>query len=148
MHHIIAFRPPRIAMTFVLLAVLLNLLLPLHVHPPLPLAAAITAAAGFSLMSRAWWLFKLAHTAICPTHESITLLTHDVYAMTRNPMYLGILLMFAGLAMATGDAAFYAAAVVYAVIIDRVFVRHEERKSMQEFGNDYHEYSQRVRRWL
>jgi protein-S-isoprenylcysteine O-methyltransferase Ste14 len=148
MHHFIEFRPPRIALSFVALAALLNLLLPVTLHARLPLAATITAGLGLSLMLRAWWLFKRARTAICPTHTATVLLTHDVYAISRNPMYLGMLLMLAGPALATGHLTFYIAAAAYAVVIDRVFVRHEERKSLREFGAEYAAYSRQVRRWL
>lgn len=148
MHSLLAFRPPRIALSVVALATLLNLFLPLHLHPRLPLPAALTAALGCGLMLRAWWLFKRVGTAICPTEIATTLLTRDVYALSRNPMYLGILLMFTGLALAAGTAAFYVATLAFAVIIDRVFVPHEERKSLREFGPQYAAYRRRVRRWL
>lgn len=148
MYPLISLRPPRIALVFLLVAIVIDRLLPLRLHPPLPLAASLIALTGLALMLRAWWLFHRATTAVCPTDKATTLLTHDVYSLTRNPMYLGILLMFAALAMASGDAAFYTTAIVYAAIIDRVFVRFEERKSSQEFGDHYHAYTRRVRRWL
>jgi len=47
-----------------------------------------------------------------------------------------------------GSASFYVATLVYAVVIDRVFVRHAEEMSLREFGNDYCAYALRVRRWL
>jgi protein-S-isoprenylcysteine O-methyltransferase Ste14 len=147
-HHFIEYRPPRIAMSIIVLAAVVNLILPLSLHAPLPAAASITAIAGFALMLRAWWLFKAALTAICPTDTATTLITDDVYAISRNPMYLGMLMMLVAPAMWTGRAAFYVGALLFGVIIDRVFVGHEERKSLLEFGDDYAAYTKRIRRWL
>ena len=148
MHRLIEYRPPRIAMGFVALATLAHLLSPLSLHATLPAAAIITGILGFGLMLRAWWLFKLANTAICPTDPATALLTHDVYSISRNPMYLGMLLMLVALGMFTGSAAFYIATIGYGVIINYVFVIYEEQKSLCEFGDDYVAYTQRVRRWL
>ncbi len=148
MHRLIEYRPPRIAMGLVVLATVAHLLSPLSLHATLPAAATITGILGFSLMLRAWWLFKLANTAICPTDTATALLTHDVYSISRNPMYLGMLLMLIALGMFTGSAAFYIATIGYGLVINLVFMNYEEQKSLCEFGDDYVAYAQRVRRWL
>jgi len=148
MHNFIEYRPPRIAMSFVLIALAANAFVPLPMHASLPVAAILTGTIGFLVMLRAWWLFKLVDTAICPTQSATTLVTHDVFSITRNPMYLGLFLMLLGLAMATGSVPFYVAAVGYGVVMDRAFCPHEEAKSATEFGQEYLDYVRRVRRWL
>ena len=60
-------RPPRIAMTLVAMAALLQLLVPLDALPSVPLTAAFVGGLGLSIMLRAWWLFRIENTAICPT---------------------------------------------------------------------------------
>jgi protein-S-isoprenylcysteine O-methyltransferase Ste14 len=135
-------------MSFVLLALAANAFVPLPMHTSLPFAATLTGAIGFLLMLRAWWLFRLVNTAICPTESATTLVTHGVFAITRNPMYLGIFLMLLGLATATGSAPFYVAAAGYGVVMDRAFCPYEERKSAAEFGGEYLDYVRKVRRWL
>lgn len=148
MSFIINYKPPRIALGLVLSAGLAHILAPISLHANLPAAAVLLALGGFSLMLRGWWLFREAGTAICPTAGSTTLITHDVYAVTRNPMYLGILLMLVAVATATGGVVFYVAALLFAVTIDRVFCPYEELKAVSEFGDDYLQYKQTVRRWL
>jgi len=148
MHNFIAYRPPRIAMSFVLMALVANAFVPLPMHTSLAFAAALTGLTGLFLMIRAWWLFKLVNTAICPTQPASSLVTHGVFSITRNPMYLGIFLMLVGLAMATGSAPFYVAALGYGVVMDRVFCPYEEQKSVAEFGEEYLAYKRSVRRWL
>jgi len=148
MARLITFRPPRIAMSLVFIAVAAHFLVRIPLHTALPLAGGTLSMAGFLLMLRAWWLFKAVGTAICPTGRSTTLITDDVYAFTRSPMYLGITLMLAGLAVATGTAPFYAATLVFAIIIDRVFCVHEEEKALEEFGDAFSKYRNKTRRWL
>ena len=148
MYNFIEYRPPRIAMSFVLIALIANAFVSLPLHSSLPFAAALTGLLGFCLMIRAWWLFRLANTAICPTASATALITHGVFSVTRNPMYLGIFLMLVGLAMVTGSAPFYIAAAGYGVVMDRVFCPYEEQKSVAEFGDDYLAYKRHVRRWL
>jgi protein-S-isoprenylcysteine O-methyltransferase Ste14 len=148
MHYLIDYKPPRIAMFLVLVAALLNAVLPLPMHTNLPLVSAVTATLGFAVMIRAWWLFKQVGTAICPTSAATSLVTHDVFSITRNPMYLGIFLMLLALAMVSGTAAFYGAAIAYFILMDRFFCLYEEQKSRAEFGNEYVAYVKQVRRWL
>ena len=148
MHYLIDYKPPRIAMLMVILAAVLNAAMPLQLHTNLPLVSVLTAALGFAVMMRAWWLFKRVDTAICPTAVATSLVTRDVFSITRNPMYLGIFLMLLALAMVTGIAAYYGAASAFFLLMDRFFCLYEERKSQAEFGDEYVEYAKRVRRWL
>jgi protein-S-isoprenylcysteine O-methyltransferase Ste14 len=68
--------------------------------------------------------------------------------VTRNPMYLGMTMMLAGLAVWFGTLPLYCAAAIFFVIVDRAFCPYEEAKSATEFGREYLDYVKRVRRWL
>ena len=89
------YKPPRIAMTLLLVAAALQPLVPATwtVVPASLAGGVLIAVLGFGIMLRAWWLFRAHQTAICPNAETTSLLTHDIYGLTRNPMYLGIVLM-------------------------------------------------------
>lgn len=144
------YRPPRIAITLLVVAAAAQLLLP---APWLRLPASSStgialALLGLGVMLRAWWLFRRYDTAICPTAVTTRLITGDVYRLTRNPMYLGIVLMLLGLAIAAGWVLVYAAAMVFFLIIDYVFCPYEETRLARKFGNTFNRYRQRVRRWL
>ena len=145
---LIGLRPPRIAITLVGTATAIDALRPLTLMPSLPVAGIAVGVVGFAVMIRAWWLFKRTDTAICPTAASSSLVTHDVFAVSRNPMYLGMIMMLAGLALFFGSAPYYAALAIYCVALDRVFCRYEERKLAGQFGAQYAAYRARVRRWL
>jgi protein-S-isoprenylcysteine O-methyltransferase Ste14 len=94
------------------------------------------------------WLFRARETAICPTATTTTLITDDVYRLTRNPMYLGIVLILLGPAVAIGGLAYYVAALSFWLIIDFVFCPFEEAKLERDFPVAFAQYRNRVRRWL
>ena len=146
----LAYKPPRIAMGLLLIAGALQLAAPSiwPSIPALPASGLVVSALGFGVMLRAWWLFRRRSTAICPTAETTSLITEDVYRLTRNPMYLGIVLMLLGVSVATGCVPCLAADLFFFLIIEFVFCPFEEAKLERAFGNEYARYRNAVRRWL
>jgi protein-S-isoprenylcysteine O-methyltransferase Ste14 len=148
----LTYRPPRIALALLAFAGALQLAVPAAwTWPQLPasLAGGVALAAfGMLIMLRAWWLFRVQKTAICPTAHTSVLITGDIYHLTRNPMYLGIVLMLLGTALGSGGLFFYLAALAFYLIIDFVFCPYEETKLSRSFGNDFEHYRSSVRRWL
>jgi protein-S-isoprenylcysteine O-methyltransferase Ste14 len=146
----LAYKPPRIAISLLALASLSQLVFPANwaALPSLLTAGAATAALGFGIMLRAWWLFKRYDTAICPTATTTTFIVEDVYRLTRNPMYLGMILILTGIALLTGLWPYYVVAILYAVILDHVFCRYEESELLMQYGSEYAHYAARVRRWI
>lgn len=146
--HVLRYRPPRIAMALAAIGMIAHLASPFTIHAGLPVLAGIVAAAGCSIMLRAWWLFRTAGTAICPTARTSTLITRDVYRVSRHPMYLGMTLMLAAAGLATGDGVLYLPAVVFWMIVDHHFAPYEERELASAWGDAYLDYRARVRRWI
>lgn len=144
------YRPPRIAFALLAGAGTIHILMPAAVPAvnALPIAGALLGITGFLVMLRAWWLFRQCGTAICPTSKTTALITHDIFRLTRNPMYLGIVLMLLGIAIATGGILFYLAALAYFLIIDKVFCPYEEQKLARDFGASFASYCRQTRRWL
>ena len=145
---LLEYRPPRIAMLLTLMAIATHWLIPLAVLPAFPVAAALAGALGFAVMMRAWWLFKKHETAICPTAETSVLITGDIYALTRNPMYLGMILMLLGCALLAGTMPFYAVCFAYFAVINYAFCPYEEQKLQAAFGEEFQDYRRRTRRWV
>jgi len=147
---LLRFRPPRIAMLLLALAGAVHwLLLP----PTLALsgravAGLALAAAGFATMMVAWWQFRQHAVLICPTAETTALITDGIYRWSRNPMYLGMTCMLAGIAVISGGLPFYAVAVLQFAILDRAFCPYEERKLSDVFGASYDRYRRTTRRWI
>lgn len=148
----LTYRPPRIALTLLAIAGTLQFAAATAwTWPQLPSSLAggvVLAALGFLIMLRAWWLFRVQQTAICPTAHTTVLITDDIYSLTRNPMYLGIVLMLLGTGIGSGGLFFYLATLAFYLIIDYVFCPYEETKLGRSFGDDFSLYRNNVRRWL
>jgi len=63
-------------------------------------------------------------------------------------MYLGFMLILAGIAVFMGSLTPYAVVVVFAVLMEVVFIRVEERMLEQKFGEAWLAYKAKVRRWI
>lgn len=147
---IIDMRPPRIAMALTLIAAALHWSLNIWegVSFSWLWGGVILVLAGFSLMLWSWGLFKIRNIAICPRAKTVRLITNGPYRFTRNPMYLGFVLILAGLALSVGTPPFYLSAIGYFMIINFVFCPYEESKLINSFGAEYIQYLSRVRRWI
>lgn len=148
--NLIEYRPPRIAMALLVFATVIHVSLPSQSSQQLSLGylAGAIGAAGFAVMMSAWWQFKERKVAICPTEPTEGLITDGIYRFSRNPMYLGMILMLGSIAVFVGTLPFYVATGVYFLLIDRCFCRYEEEKLLAAFGEEYAHYSSNVRRWI
>jgi protein-S-isoprenylcysteine O-methyltransferase Ste14 len=147
---IITLRPPRIAMVFTLIAALFQWILNLgeSTRFSFPRAGIILGFIGFFIMMWAWLLFRRQKLAICPTAHTASIIKNGPYRFSRNPMYLGMVLMLFGLALYFGTVPFFLSAIGYFAIINYVFSPYEENKLSEAFGKEYEAYAKRVRRWL
>ncbi|MDX1650636.1 MAG: methyltransferase, partial [Myxococcota bacterium] len=92
-----------------------------------PVAAVLAGALGTFLVLASVRLFARAGTSLRPDRPSRRLVTEGPYRVSRNPMYLGLVLLLAGLGLALGTPTALAAPGILAVLLDRAFVRPEER---------------------
>ncbi|HET8904248.1 MAG TPA: isoprenylcysteine carboxylmethyltransferase family protein [Saccharospirillum sp.] len=76
------------------------------------------------------------------------LVERGVYRISRNPMYLGQLMIAAGLAIWVGTLSSWVVLPVFVVALQWLFVRPEEERLYKQHGQAYVAYCQRVRRWL
>jgi protein-S-isoprenylcysteine O-methyltransferase Ste14 len=150
MINLITYRPPRIAIALLAAATVLWHLSPPEtiIHLPYKLIGTICIPVGFAVLLVAWLQFKKANAAISPTAESPLIVTSGIYRYTRNPMYLGMLLMLLGSAFFMGTITAMLAPVIFFLIIDKVFIPYEEDKLLTSFGDSYNEYLRTTRRWL
>jgi protein-S-isoprenylcysteine O-methyltransferase Ste14 len=143
-------RPPRLAILLTLVAATLHWTLNIWAGVCFPWlwGGVVLGLAGFSLMMWSWGLFKKRDVALCPKARTSHLITDGPYRFTRNPMYLGFVLMLAGLALSMGTPPFYLSAIAYFMIINHVFCPYEESKLINSFGAEYLQYMNGVRRWI
>ncbi|MCB0226664.1 MAG: isoprenylcysteine carboxylmethyltransferase family protein [Anaerolineae bacterium] len=92
--------------------------------------------------------FQTQNTTIKPFEESTALVTGGLYQVSRNPMYLGMVLILAGVAILLGSLTPFGVIPVVIILLNRNFIRFEEQSLAQTFGPLWVEYRQRVRRWV
>jgi len=80
--------------------------------------------------------------------QATTLVTDGIYNITRNPMYVGMLLVLTAFVLWLGAPSAGLAAGAFFLSIDRFQIRTEERFLSQNFGKNYEDYTKRVPRWL
>lgn len=94
--------------------------------------------------------FRKHETTVNPISPdaATALVTYGVYGITRNPMYVGMLLALLGVVFWLGAVSALAMVVVFYFIIDRNQIAVEERALLNKFGKTYQDYAERVPRWL
>ena len=89
-----------------------------------------------------------ARTAILPNRRATSLVTGGPFSVSRNPIYVGYVMLLVGAGLVLDAAWFLPAAALCAVLIDRIAIRREETHLEARFGASYETYCTRVRRWL
>ena len=110
--------------------------------------AIIIAAVSLDLWSL--FLFLKKHTTPNPMKPENTtgIVTGGLYQYTRNPMYLGLLIILFGFAMWLGSLTPFLMLPVFYYVITEMQIKPEERMLEKNFGNEYLNYKNSVRRWL
>ena len=103
---------------------------------------------GLLLDGMAAGLFRRRGTAVEPWKPSTVLINEGPYRFSRNPIYLGFAITYAGLAIAMNSWVALMLLFPCLVVVDRFVIRREERYLEARFGVDYIAYCGRVRRWL
>ena len=114
-----------------------------------PVAIAIALAGVGTAISGAR-AFRRAKTTVNPLKPETAsfLVTSGVYRFTRNPMYLGLLMVVLGWAAFLCSALALLGPVAFVAYITRFQIVPEERVLIGLIGATYSEYQARVRRWL
>lgn len=142
---------PPVWLAFCLFASLsLDYLLPLvDFHSvPLRVAGVVLILFGILMSATAARAFSRAGTPVIPFEISKVLVTTGWYRITRNPMYLGMVLSLLGTGMSLGSVGALLPLPVFVLLIEALFIRGEERFLEEIFGQQYRDFRARVRRWL
>jgi protein-S-isoprenylcysteine O-methyltransferase Ste14 len=105
-------------------------------------------AFGAGLSSFAAAIFQARETTRKPWGEPSAFVVLAPYTWTRNPMYLGLATALFGLAIFFGSIVMLLGPAVFFAVIDRMVIPREEETMERLFGQDYRDYTYRVRRWI
>jgi protein-S-isoprenylcysteine O-methyltransferase Ste14 len=92
--------------------------------------------------------FHQANTTVKPFQESAALITKGAFQISRNPMYLGFVLILVGIAVLMRSLTPFVIVIAFAVLMDRMYIQAEERMLAERFGPAWETYRKRTRRWL
>lgn len=130
----------------------LRRMLPLAGTPPMGghrIAAAI-ALFGVATAASGMVAFYRARTTIDPVDigRASSLVSTGVYRLTRNPMYLGLTIVLTGWAFYLGSAMTMIGPILFVAYISVFQIAPEERVLLRIFGDEFCDYTRRVRRWI
>lgn len=147
----VRFPPPFVFLGFTLLGVVLR-----HTEGPIPFPATsgvrllgvLVLLLGVGTIFSARTLFVRSGQSPIPWKPTPELIFRGPYRFTRNPMYVGITTVQAGLGVALGNAWISVLAPVALLTVHFIAVLPEERYLAEKFGASYREYRAKVRRYL
>ena len=145
-------RPPLLYGGFLLAGLALEWFWPLGAFSALPwersalLGGALMALGG--ALVAAFRRFKAVGTNVPTWLPSTALATDGIYRLTRNPIYLGLTLIYAGIAIAAGSFWSVLLLVPLLAVMRIGVIAREEAYLTRLFGDEYRAYTARVRRWL
>jgi len=143
--------PPLLFLGTIALAALLEAVVPF----PLPLSpgvayglGALLVLGGLALLLLGARRFSAAGTNIPPTLPTTALVVTGPYRWSRNPLYLAMLLIYAGLGIAALSSWALLLTVPLVLVLNYGVIIREEAYLERKFGGDYRAYRARVRRWI
>ena len=141
--------PPTWLIASILIMLTLHFLLPIRKVIPSPYRhlGILPMIIGFLLNMWSDRLFRKNKTTVKPFEQSSRLITQGPYRFSRHPMYLGMMLILAGLAVLLGTVS-PVLVVPFLFWVSRKFIDIEEKAMKETFGAAYLEYTKQVRRWI
>jgi protein-S-isoprenylcysteine O-methyltransferase Ste14 len=142
--------PPVWLVIALLMTYVLDRWLPIAEIFPWPwfLAGVPLIVLGIVMAASSAGAFKRAGTPVVPFETSTALVIRGWYRVTRNPMYLGLALVLAGVGVLQGSVGALLPLPAFIAVLHFRFILGEERLLEELFGEEFRAYRLRVRRWI
>jgi len=112
------------------------------------IAGGVLVVAGGALLASFNTAFHRKGTAVEPWKPTTAIVTTGPYRLTRNPAYLGMALVYAGVALMSSALWVLVPLPLVLAVVDRGVIAREERYLEGKFGREYLDFKTRVRRWI
>lgn len=109
---------------------------------------AVLVGAGVALMGLAVFEMRRHKTTVIPHQEADVLVRSGIFAHTRNPIYLGDVLVLAGLILRWDAPLALLLVPALAWVLQRRFILPEEERLRAKFGEAFDAYTAQTRRWM
>ncbi len=142
--------PPTYFILAIVLVLALHFLFPIArwIRLPWSLVGAFPVFVGVVLNLVSDRQLKSRGTTVKPFLPSTALVVDGVFGYTRNPMYLGMVLILLGFAVLLGSFTPLLVAPLFGWRMDARFIRREEEDLAAQFGSAFDAYRGRTRRWI
>ena len=142
--------PPIVTLTFILLSFWLANYLPKLAFNYQGLSSLLMILIGLTIIVIGVKTFNNSDTTINPLNpsEASHLVTEGVFSYTRNPMYLGMVIILLGVSIYNGVYIGIIILPCFIFYITEFQIKPEEEAMEEIFAGDYTDYLKRVRRWL
>lgn len=129
---------------------LLHLLLPVDmvVYAPLNLVGIVPILLGLGLIVSVNRLFIKIGNEVGVFKKPHKLITSRWFELSRNPIYLGFAMALFGIWFLLGSMSTVFLPIIFILVIDVWYIRHEEKVLEDTFGKDFINYKKKVGRWL
>ncbi|TCL10087.1 protein-S-isoprenylcysteine O-methyltransferase Ste14 [Shimia isoporae] len=112
------------------------------------LLGGLLVGGGILLMALAIYEMRRQQTTFHPHHESARLVQSGIFSRTRNPIYLGDVMVLAGLILYWDAVLSLPLVPLFLWFLERRFVIPEENRLRRTFRMDFAKYCEKVRRWV
>ncbi len=92
--------------------------------------------------------FFISKNTLITIRAASSLQTTGIYAYSRNPMYLGLLFVYCGIAFLKGNLWTFIVIPLLIAVVQLCVIKKEEHYLQRTFGKEYEAYRKRVRRWI
>ena len=116
--------------------------------PLTQVTGVIFLLAALFFMVRSLWQFIQTRNTIIPIKPASSLNTTGIFHITRNPMYLGLILLYLSLTCLIGNWWNIILLPLLLLIVQQYVIKREEKYLARRFGQDYDDYRHAVRRWI
>lgn len=111
-------------------------------------AGIICITVGIGLFLWATKLLRKHKTTLRPHGKPSKLVTHGPYRFSRNPIYLGFLMISIGTVLLFANVLAFVGPLIFFVFISTFVIPVEERMLTKVFGKSYTSYNKKIRRWI
>lgn len=111
--------------------------------------ALLIFVAGFVIMMACIFRFAFeGKGTLSPADETKQLVIGGLYRYSRNPMYIGVMLILIGETLFTLSSSLAIYSSIIFICFNLFIMLHEEPRLQKDFGDQYGQYRKKVRRWL
>jgi len=111
-------------------------------------AGVLLTVAGLGIIAAAFVKMRRARTNVEPWKPTTAIIADGIYGISRNPIYLGMILIYLGVSFTFNSFWFLPPIILVLIVMRYGVILREEKYLERKFGGEYLNYKNRVRRWI